>query len=1071
MKRRFLALPLALALTTLVQSQTPPAPAENTLAMPAIGTQQLRVLTPTMLELTLINTKPVDGPPAEWNFIGENFKPQWPAPAEFTVKVNGQVAEVKSVGFKRRPIYAPLKVRDLRIGNYLYLELAKPLPADASIEVAVPGGRKFAGSPDALRFNPAIHVNQVGYGTALPKEAIIGYYLGSLGELPIPADAGFSVIDAKSGKEVFHGPLTQRTDRGFNYPVAPYQQVYEADFSDFRQPGDYRIAVAGFGASYPFTISEDLAAAFARTYALGIYHQRCGMALELPFTRFTHDACHTAPAEIPTPEFKTVEKTLADMTGDYNKQPGHQGPRLENLEASLYPFVKSGKVDVTQGHHDAGDYSKYTVNSAQFIHYLIFAVDAFPGVGDLDNLGLPESGDGKSDVLQLAKWETDFLAKMQDDDGGFYFLVYPRDRKYEGDVLPENGDPQVVYPKTTAISAAAVAALAEAGSSPLFRKQFPADADRYLAGAKKGWEFLERAWAKYGRDGSYQKLTHYGNMFQGRDAFAWAEAEMFLATGDEKYQKLLLADFDPSSHDTFQWGWVRLSEYYGNAIRSCAFAEKSGRPGAKTLDPELLKKCREQIMAGANDSLEWSKACAYGTSFPTESKRFRVAGWYFAIPTAFDLLVAYQLDPRPELLDAYMHNLNFEGGANPNNVTFLTGLGWRRQREIVSQYAQNSRRILPPDGIPLGSVQSGFAYLDPYKKDLGGLTFPFDGDGNSPYPFYDRWGDSFNTTTEFVAAQQARGLAGLAYLMAQTPAKTQKWKSAAAHITGLPAMTAVGTKIMAKLEVDGLDLSNARVVWEARDQEPAFGESFGFTPAHSGPQWVEAEAQWPDGRRAFAVYNFQANRPDGAQPRVADAATKLLVNFDDLPDGVMTSSPKVKVTGAPVITSENLGWMKTPKGKVVRFGKFEDALVFALPDAVSPPVTLSARLYVERWPYGKLSTPVLAWAVHGGEESILGLNNDRWLRPSAPKLVCGGVAVSNQEIEPLVVFNEWQLYEMTLHDDQFSFRIDGKLVKSGTVNDMGSVSKLRHAGGQVLKLGNFIGYADELCLRSDPQAQ
>ena len=41
---------------------------------------------------------------------------------------------------------------------------------------------------------------------------------------------------------------------------------------------------------------------------------------------------------------------------------------------------------------------------------------------ELDNLGLPESGDGISDFLQLAKWEADFLVKMQDSDGGFYFL-------------------------------------------------------------------------------------------------------------------------------------------------------------------------------------------------------------------------------------------------------------------------------------------------------------------------------------------------------------------------------------------------------------------------------------------------------------------------------------------------------------------------------------------------------------------------------------------------------------------------------------------------------------------------
>src|SRR5207245_4459897 len=118
--------------------------------------------------------------------------------------------------------------------------------------------------------------------------------------------------------------------------------------------------------------------------------------------------------------------------------------------------------------------------SAAFIHHLVFAVDAFPGVKELDNLGIPESGDAKSDVLQEAKWEADFLAKMQDADGGFYFLVYPRDREYEDNVTPDNGDPQVVFPKNTAATAAAVAALAECASSPLFKQQFPAAAALYM---------------------------------------------------------------------------------------------------------------------------------------------------------------------------------------------------------------------------------------------------------------------------------------------------------------------------------------------------------------------------------------------------------------------------------------------------------------------------------------------------------------------------------------------------------------------------------------------------------------
>ena len=51
------------------------------------------------------------------------------------------------------------------------------------------------------------------------------------------------------------------------------------------------------------------------------------------------------------------------------------------------------------------------------------------------------------------------------------------------------------------------------------------------------------------------------------------------------------------------------------------------------------------------------------------------------------------------------------------------------------------------------------------------------------------------------------------------------------------------------------NLSAARIVWEAQGQEPAFGnQSYTFTPGPSnGLYWIEAEVQWPDGRRAFAT--------------------------------------------------------------------------------------------------------------------------------------------------------------------------------------------------------------------------
>ena len=146
--------------------------------------------------------------------------------------------------------------------------------------------------------------------------------------------------------------------------------------------------------------------------------------------------------------------------------------------------------------------------------------------------------------------------------------------------------------------------------------------------------------------------------------------------------------------------------------------------------------------------------------------------------------------------------------------------------------------------------------MDLYKQELGALSFPADASEASPYPFYDRWGDTFNLTQEFVIVNQARALGYLAWLMAQTPLKKQPWKPIPAQITGLPAKVAAGTKLSLELSASGADLTAARIVWEANEQEPALGKTFTFAPSSRGAQWVEAEAQLPDGHRFFSVTNF-----------------------------------------------------------------------------------------------------------------------------------------------------------------------------------------------------------------------
>src|SRR5205814_5114834 len=183
----------------------------------------LHILSPNLLELILINTKQPD--PArvdKWDFVDANSQFGAPSTSEFQVSVGGRSVSVQTVGFKRRPLYAPLVKRDLRIENHLYLQLSSAIADNESVVVKNPSGTlwastvTFSNAATALRYSPAIHVNQEGYMPNYPKKAMIGYYLGNLGEMDVAVSSGFKLVDAGSGAEVFQGSLVLRPDVGYN---------------------------------------------------------------------------------------------------------------------------------------------------------------------------------------------------------------------------------------------------------------------------------------------------------------------------------------------------------------------------------------------------------------------------------------------------------------------------------------------------------------------------------------------------------------------------------------------------------------------------------------------------------------------------------------------------------------------------------------------------------------------------------------------------------------------------------------------------------------------------------------
>ena len=104
--------------------------------------------------------------------------------------------------------------------------------------------------------------------------------------------------------------------------------------------------------------------------------------------------------------------------------------------------------------------------------------------------------------------------------------------------------------------------------------------------------------------------------------------------------------------------------------------------------------------------------------------------------------------------------------------------------------------------------------------------------------------------------------ASVAWLAAQTSVASQPWRSTNATIIAPAMASLLGQPVTVTLNVADTNLNTARIMWEASGQEPAFGgQNYTFTPGPAaGSYWIEAEVQWPDGRRAFATHSITVSK-------------------------------------------------------------------------------------------------------------------------------------------------------------------------------------------------------------------
>jgi endoglucanase len=496
----------------------------------------------------------------------------------------------------------------------------------------------------------AIKVDQVGYPLDGPKIALVS----------VPATT-FEVKQSSNKVSVFHGKLTApETDPNSG------DQVQVADFSKLRKAGTYYLEVPGVGRSWSFTVDRNV---FEHTYYLAMrafYGQRCGTSVDLG------------------PEFPGYKHAICHQHGEFHASSGATGLR-----------------DNVGGWHDAGDYGRYVVNSGVSTGTLLWAWEIFgPKLKNIQ-LKIPETGNGTPDILNEARWNLEWMLKMQDSDGGVWHKqtseTFPGFVAPEDDVLPSKvmGTGSAPYKSTCATAdLAAVAAIAARVYKP-FDAKFAAQT---LDAARKAWAWTEKYPDVTFKNPQGVNTGEYGDA-NCKDERLWAAAELWRTTGEAAYNNFFLnhyAEFLSSLDSPPLENWNAMGPM---ALRSYALSKR------KSANGRAVRAIRERSLKSAQAIAERTRSNPYHTSM--QAKDFVWGSNGVAASYGMDLLIANALQPNPGFVDAARDNLHYLLGRNTFSLSWVTQVGEHSFEHPHHRLSGDGKHAKPWPGLLSGGPNAG----------------------------------------------------------------------------------------------------------------------------------------------------------------------------------------------------------------------------------------------------------------------------------------------------------------------------------------------------------------------------
>jgi endoglucanase len=517
--------------------------------------------------------------------------------------------------------------------HYIYLTVPQ-LVNDAKYDIKTPYGDTSIVFDDHAIFCESIKTNQAAYSSLCKSNyALFAVWLGDGGKKQINGDLpSYEVFEVYTGTVVAQGTLGQAvTD------ASTGESVHRINLSAVPEGGPYKIAVAGYGCSYPFGIGCDFSRRLAHIMFRAQYHQRCGCPVKAPYASdIRMNPCHT---------------TIYDVDGAI----GEANVDVTGTEPSFKCYG---------GYHDAGDADRRAYHISNPVLNLMF-YEAFPDLYTDDQFNIPDKfdssfnivgkGNGVPDIIDEAEWGTLIWEYLQNTDGSIHFGTETRGYPDPFDA-PMDKDAKRYGTVKTDDRPAAVAPGLFLHLARLLKPYNASRAEQLAARAQKSFTFIQS------RIANPEKLYYY--------------IQKYLYDGDEAAHsqvKSLASAVDTYKNNVMGTpGYSLNNAAFDNPAYIVSYMVEKTRP----TDQAVVSKFTAALKAGADANIAQLKTYAYpvgnnptGTSW---GHNVRQPG-YACAP-----LLYWRFSKEQSYFDAACNLVDYILGLNPLGISYTTGLGFHQ---------------------------------------------------------------------------------------------------------------------------------------------------------------------------------------------------------------------------------------------------------------------------------------------------------------------------------------------------------------------------------------------------------